>query len=109
MSGFLFAFPLVGQWCSRYSERRPALLKATFACAAIVVSLLATGFALQTRAGAFTRPFYDRAPKFDVNWQIIDWTALTDKANSNALNDANAYVVASNWDAGGTDCPRPRP
>ena len=24
---------------------------------------------------------YDRAPKFDVNWQIIDWTALTDKAN----------------------------
>ena len=27
----------------------------------------------------------DRAPKFDVNWQIIDWTALTDKANGNAL------------------------
>jgi hypothetical protein len=97
MSGFLFAFPLVGQWCSRYSERRPALLKATFACAAIVVSLLATGFALQARAGVFTRPFYDRAPKFDVNWQIIDWTALTDKANGNALKDANAYVVASNW------------
>src|SRR5258708_8653601 len=28
---------------------------------------------------------YDRAPKFDVNWQIIDWTALTDKANGNAI------------------------
>jgi hypothetical protein len=28
---------------------------------------------------------YDRAPKFDVNWQIIDWTALTDKASGNAL------------------------
>jgi hypothetical protein len=27
---------------------------------------------------------YDRASKFDVNWQIIDWTALTDKANGNA-------------------------
>jgi hypothetical protein len=31
----------------------------------------------------------DRAPEFDVNWQIIDWTALTDKANGNALKDAN--------------------
>jgi hypothetical protein len=38
---------------------------------------------------------YDRAPKFDVNWQIIDWTALTDKASGNALKDANAYVVES--------------
>jgi hypothetical protein len=37
---------------------------------------------------------YDRAPKF-VNWQIIDWTALTDKANGNALRDANACVVES--------------
>jgi hypothetical protein len=38
---------------------------------------------------------YDRAPKFDLNWQIIDWTALTDKANGNAFKDANAYVVES--------------
>jgi hypothetical protein len=28
---------------------------------------------------------YDRAPKFNVDWQIIDWTALTDKANGNAI------------------------
>jgi hypothetical protein len=38
---------------------------------------------------------YDRAPSFDVNWQIIDWTALTDKASRNALKDATAYVVES--------------
>jgi hypothetical protein len=38
---------------------------------------------------------YDHAPKFDVNWQIIDWTALTDKANGNALMDANADVGLS--------------
>lgn len=96
MSGFLFAFPLVGQWCSRFSERKPGVLKASFACAAIVVPLLATGFALQAKTAVFTRLFYDRAPNFDVNWQIIDWTALTDK-DGNALKDANAYVVASNW------------
>jgi hypothetical protein len=38
---------------------------------------------------------YDCAPKFDVHWQIIDWTALTDKANGNALKDANANVLES--------------
>jgi hypothetical protein len=38
---------------------------------------------------------YDRAPKFDVNWRIIDWTALTDKANGNVLKDANAFDVES--------------
>jgi hypothetical protein len=32
-----------------------------------------------------TMSIYDRAPKFDVNWQIIDWTALTDKANGNGI------------------------
>jgi hypothetical protein len=38
---------------------------------------------------------YDRAPKVGVNWRIIDWTALTDKASGNALTDTNAYVVES--------------
>jgi hypothetical protein len=38
---------------------------------------------------------YDRAPKFDVNWQIIDWTALTAKANGKALKDANASLNLS--------------
>jgi len=38
---------------------------------------------------------YIHAPKFDVNWQIIDWTALTNKANGNALMDAKACVVES--------------
>jgi hypothetical protein len=38
---------------------------------------------------------YDCAPKFDVHWQIIDRTALTYKANGNALKGANAFVVHS--------------
>jgi hypothetical protein len=40
---------------------------------------------------------YDRAPKFDVDRQIIDWTALTDKANGNAIKSffkkANLQVL----------------
>ncbi len=97
MSGFLFAFPLVGQWCARFSQRRPALLAASFATAALVVPLLATGFAVQARTGAFTRLFYDRAPKFDVNWQIVDWSALKDMSGGNEFQGSNTYVVASDW------------
>ena len=98
MSGFLFAFPLVGQWCSRLAQRRPGLLKASFATAAIVVPLLAVGFAVQTRTGAFTRLFYERAPKSDINyWQFVDWSALTDTVDGQEFKAANAYVVGSNW------------
>jgi Dolichyl-phosphate-mannose-protein mannosyltransferase len=97
MIGFLFAFPLVGQWCSRFAERRPSMLKASFATALIVVPLLAIGFAIQTQTGALTRLFYDRAPKFDVNWQMVDWSELPDALASHDIGRANPYVVASNW------------
>jgi hypothetical protein len=52
---------------------------------------------VQTRTGALTRLFYDRAPKFDVNWQMVDWSELTDAAATQDLRGANAYVVAANW------------
>ncbi|WP_421915457.1 ArnT family glycosyltransferase [Mesorhizobium sp.] len=97
MSGFLFAFPLVGQWCGRFAERKPGLLRVSFATAAIVVPLLAVGFALQTTTGAFTRPFHERATKFDINWQLVDWSELTNDTESSDLSGADAYVVAADW------------
>ncbi len=97
MSGFLFAFPLVGQWCGAYSARRPARLFTSFAVAAGVVAVLATGFAVQATTGALTRPFFQRAPKFDINWQIVDWSALTDGKVADEIRRANGYAVASNW------------
>jgi len=97
MSGFLFAFPLVGQWCAAYAMRRPTRLVVSFVIAAAVVSLLATGFAVQATTGAFTRPFFRSAPKFDVNWQIVDWSALTDSKVADEIRHANGYVVAENW------------
>ena len=97
MSGFLFAFPLVGQWCSEFSQRRPARLNTSFAVAAIVVPLLAIGFAIQASTGAFTRPFFDKAPKFDVNWQIVDWSALAGLLEASQIKDPGIFAVAPNW------------
>ncbi|RAZ90025.1 hypothetical protein DPM33_14355 [Mesorhizobium hawassense] len=97
MSGFLFAFPLVGQWCRDFSQRHSGWLNTSFAVAAITVPSLAIGFAVQATTGAFTRPFFDRAPKFDINWQIVDWSVLTGKAESNQIGAPDTFVVASNW------------
>jgi hypothetical protein len=44
-----------------------------------------TDNALQARAAVSTRRFQDRAPRFDVDRQIIDWTALTDMATGDAF------------------------
>lgn len=97
MSGFLFAFPLVGQWCSDFSQRHSRWLNISLAIAAAVVPLLAIGFAVQATTGAFTRPFFDRAPKFDVNWQIVDWSALTGMLEASQIKDPGAFAVAPNW------------
>ncbi|QKC80975.1 glycosyltransferase family 39 protein [Mesorhizobium sp. NZP2077] len=97
MSGFLLAFPLVGQWCGAFSLRRPRLLVVSIVVAAVVVPLLATGFAVQATTAALTRPFFQSAPKFDVNWQLVDWSALTDSKVADEIRRANGYVVASNW------------
>jgi len=97
MSGFLFTFPLIGRWCGDFSRRHAGRLNFSFALAAVVVPLLAVGFAVQARTGVFTRPFFDRAPKFDVNWQIVDWSALAGTPEAGALSDPGSFVVASNW------------
>ena len=97
MSGFLFAFPLVGQWCAVFSLRRPRLLVVSIVVAAVVVPLLATGFAVQATTAALTRPFFQRASKFDVNWQLVDWSALSDSKVADEIRRANGYVVATNW------------
>jgi hypothetical protein len=86
MSGFLFAFPLVGQWCIRLSERGLAWLKVVFVGVVAIVPLLAIGFMLQARAGVFTRLFHDRAPGLVANWQIVDWSALPTRLDGNHSN-----------------------
>lgn len=97
MSGFLFAFPLIGQWCVAYSRSNFKVLKASFVITALFVSLLSFEFALQARTGAFTRLFFERAPRFDVNWQIVDWSALDARLQSSRAAEPETYIVAPNW------------
>lgn len=97
MSGFLFAFPLVGRWCADFGQRNPERLNISFAVAVITVPLLACGFAAQSTTGILTRLFFDHAPKFDVNWQIVDWSALHPVLQADSARNADIFVVTSDW------------
>jgi 4-amino-4-deoxy-L-arabinose transferase-like glycosyltransferase len=98
MSGYLFGFPLVGDWTARrlpqWGEVMRVVWRAT--AGAVVLSLLA--FSLQARAALVTRPLAGVAPVADLNWQFQEWPALA-KAWPR-LGDAPAVVVA-NWVVGG--------
>ncbi len=76
MSGFLFAFPLAGLWTAQNLARLPRAIPRAFKLSAIAVPLLAFAVAAQAHWAVFTRPFFDAAPKGDLDWQTIDWTAL---------------------------------
>ncbi len=101
MSGFLFAFPLVGKWCESHTRLQSGLIQRSLGFATVLVPLLAASFAIQTRTGALTRPFFTKAPKFDVNWQSVDWSQLRAYSGRLGLSGPNAYVIAPNWDQAG--------
>jgi 4-amino-4-deoxy-L-arabinose transferase-like glycosyltransferase len=97
MSGFLFGFPLVGEWTVRMLPQWGEAIRLTWRATAVTVVLFALGFSLQARAAIFTRPFTDVAPRRDLNWQFQDWPALAEAWPR--LGNAQAVVVG-NWVTG---------
>lgn len=97
MSGFLFGFPLVGEWTVRMLPRWGGLMRLTWRATAVALVLFAFGFSLQARAAIFTRPFVDIAPGRDISWQFQDWPALA-KAWPRLGN--TKAVVVGNWVTG---------
>jgi hypothetical protein len=96
MSGFLFAFPLVGKWSANLLETNPRRLRVSFAAATALVCVLTATFVVQLRTAIFTRSFFERSPTFDMDWQSLDWTAVKGAIPAKALS-GNAFVAAANW------------
>jgi 4-amino-4-deoxy-L-arabinose transferase-like glycosyltransferase len=97
MSGFLFGFPLVGEWTVRMLPRWGEVIRLTWRATTVALVLFAVGFSLQARAAIFTRPFMDVAASRDINWQFQDWPALAEAWPR--LGNAKAVVV-SHWVTG---------
>ncbi len=97
MSGFLFGFPLVGEWTTRMLPRFGNVLRVAWRATAVAVVLFAIVFSLQAKWAVFTRPFTSVAPPFDINWQFQDWPALADAWPGLGSPDA---AVVDNWVTG---------
>ena len=96
MSGFLFAFPLVGKWSAMRWQASPRRLRLDFGVAATLVSILTVAFVIQFHTAMFTRVFFKRSPTFDMDWQSLDWTAVRQAVPADVLSD-KAFVVAPDW------------
>ena len=100
MPGFLFAFPLVGLWCSEMRDRLPRAIPRSLAGSAVAVPLVAALAVLQTNHALFTRALGLPSPGFD--WTILSWDALADDfARRGILADGQAYLVPGSWLIGG--------
>lgn len=97
MSGFLFGFPLVGEWTVSVLPRFGDRVRATWWATAVAVVLFAVVFSLQAKWALFTRPFVSVSPPLDINWQFQDWPALADAWPGLGSPDA---AVVDNWVTG---------
>ena len=97
MSGFLFGFPLAGQWCAVMYERYRRVIDISWRASAVVIPLLALVVGLQASHAVFTRPFFDAAPKQDLDWQMQHWSVLAERWDDFGAPSA---VVTVNWMTG---------
>lgn len=97
MSGFLFGFPLVGQWTAQQSQRYNDFIKRLWVACAVLLSTAALGVGLQFKAALFTRALFKEAQPIDKNWQLQDWSALPKLWD--AFNQPKT-IVTRNWIVG---------
>ncbi|MFM9024495.1 MAG: glycosyltransferase family 39 protein [Planctomycetaceae bacterium] len=111
MSGFLFGFPLVGEWTAHAATSHGPFWRRLWAGTALLLGGALLGYALEARHALLTRPCAAAAPAWGVDWQFQDWTALAEAwPNLGAawpelagarpeLHDPRAVVVR-NWTTG---------
>jgi len=97
MSGFLFGFPIAGHWTAMMLDRYRRAILLAWRASCVGIPLLAFAVGLQARYAVFTRPFFDASPRYDIDWQMQDWTALAE-----AWPDfgAPAVAITRNWTTG---------
>ncbi|MEB3327163.1 MAG: glycosyltransferase family 39 protein [Synechococcus sp.] len=76
MSGFLFGFPLAGQWTSKQARNRLIIIKKAWATTTMLLSIAAIGVGLQFKEAIFTRALAKEPLSIDRNWQLQDWSSL---------------------------------
>ncbi len=102
MSGFLFAFPLIGLATSTFAETWNTYSKRIFHGLCIGLPAFALLIAAQTHTAFLTRYVYQSAPGFDADWQLVSWSALKDEFDKRGIaQNGDAFIVPAIWTEGG--------
>lgn len=101
MPGYLFAFPLLGNWCayrlSGWRRARGGIL----AGSALFSAAVALAVAVQANSAGVTRAL-GIAVERDFDWTFLSWSALReDFAARGILADPQAFIVSTSWNTGG--------
>ena len=98
MPGFLFAFPLVGLWCTGLPGRTLRIGYGGSTALLGAAALLAT---LQAHDNFVTRTLH-LPPRPGFDWTILPWDALAaDFAARGIITDPDSYIVPTSWIIGG--------
>ena len=102
MSGFLFAFPLLGLGITTLPQRFQTILRLVFRPALIGIFLTALLVSAQTHTAFLTRFSFAEAPRYDLDSQLVGWDALRlDFQQRNLLESFDTFIIPSKWSEGG--------
>lgn len=101
--GWVFAFPLLGQWLARLETTHARALRWATALTAAVLGLTLALGASQARTGWMDR-FVAAFPARDPTVEVVDWRALPAALARRGLLPPESVVVTVSWiDAGQID------
>jgi Dolichyl-phosphate-mannose-protein mannosyltransferase len=99
MAGFLFAFPLIGDWMARLDDRRRKRARRDLATMGLIVGVVALVGAQQYSNGLVTRAVLGDAPApiWDDTTQIMDWGDLERGLRERGWLKPGVVVAAKDW------------
>lgn len=98
MPGFIFAFPLIGDFIDRTWPQGSEFLRRNFSFWLGLTTFLLVAGIFHVSTGFLTRAFTETPPKWDRTAEIMDWYDLRDAfATRGWLDGAKYVVVAKNW------------
>lgn len=98
MAGFIFVFPLIGEWTSRQQGKSLKWARRGLMAAAVAVTVVILAVTPHFATGYLTRPFGAVSPAWDDTTQAMDWFDLERGLRDHgALNQLGVVVAARDW------------
>ncbi len=97
MAGFIFVFPLIGDWIARLKGRYRNWVRQNLVAAGLLVGLIVLIGAPQFSNGFLTRIILTKSPPWDDTTQAMDWFDLKRGLRERGWLKPSVVVAAKDW------------